>query len=196
LLQLPVLTADTAPEQSKPVIARAAKTFGFVPNLIGVLASAPAAAEAYVTLNGIFASGSLSEAERQVVLITVSRENSCDYCLAAHTAVAAMVKVPTGIVEALKSGQTLPDAKLDVLHRTALALVKKSGRLDRSDVDAFLAAGYSPAQLLEIIVGIALKTISNYTNHLADTPLDTAFKTFAWTPGRPTDGICAACAGH
>ena len=193
MLQFPVHTVDTAPEPSKAVLAQAGKAFGFVPNLIGVLASAPSAAQAYITLSDIFNTTSLSEIERQVVLLTVSREHGCDYCLAAHTAAATMAKVPAAVLNAIKAGQPLPDARLDALRGIVQATVSKRGRLGAANLDAFLAAGYSAAQLLEIIVGIALKTISNYTNHVADTPLDAPFKQFAWTPDRPAAVVCAAC---
>ena len=193
MLQFPVHTVDNAPEASKDILAQAGKAFGFVPNLLGVLALAPAAAQAYFNLNAIFNSTSLSDLERQVVLLTVSRENGCDYCLAAHTAGATMAKIPPAVLNAFRAGQRLPNARLDALHRMIQAMVSKRGRLDSADIDAFLAAGYSSAQLLEIIVGIALKTISNYTNHVADTPLDAPFKQFAWTPAEPANVLCAAC---
>ncbi len=193
MLQFPVHSVDSAPEASKATLAQAGKAFGFVPNLLGVLASAPAAAQAYVTLSGIFNTTSLSDIERQIVLLTVSRENGCDYCLAAHTAGATMAKVPSAVLDAFKAGQPFPDARLDALHRMVQVMVSKRGRPDAEDLDAFLAAGYSSAQLLEIIVGIALKTMSNYTNHVADTPLDAPFRPIAWVPATPADALCPSC---
>lgn len=193
MLQFPVHTVDSAPGPSKDILAQAGKAFGFVPNLLGVLASAPAAAQAYFTLSGIFNTTSLSDIERQIVLLTVSRENGCDYCLAAHTAGATMARIPPTVLNAFKAGQRLPDAKLDALYRMVQVLVTKRGRPDAADLDGFVAAGYSSAQLLEIIVAIALKTISNYTNHVADTPLDEPFKPFAWAPVTPADALCPSC---
>jgi uncharacterized peroxidase-related enzyme len=202
MLKLPVHTADTAPDSSTEAIAQAARAFGFVPNLIGVLASAPAAADSYLALTRIFGETSLSEIERQTVLLTVSHAHECGYCMAAHTAAATMAGTTPEVLRALRAGEPLPDARLEALRRMTHALVATRGRPETADIHAFLDAGYSEVQLLEVVVGIALKTISNYTNHLADTPLDVPLQKFAWTPpDRESERaagqeLCEVCAGR
>ena len=124
----PVHSSETAPEASKPILAAAQKKFGFVPNLIRVFAEAPAAAEAYMAIMDIFESSSLSDAEKQTVLLSVSFVNACDYCMAAHSTVAGMKSVPAEIVEALRSGTTLPDPKLDALAVLTRSVVETRGR--------------------------------------------------------------------
>ncbi len=177
---LRVLTFDTAPEAARPSLEQAQRAFGFVPNLIGVLANAPIAARAYLALSEIFGSGTLSEIERQVVLLTVSFTHGCEYCMAAHSTVARMVRMPEPVLEALRAGHPLPDDRLETLRRTTAALVTNRGWISDAERQRFAAAGYTAGQLLEVVVGIALKTLSNYTNHLASTPVDAAFAPNAW----------------
>ena len=176
-----VHTADTAPEKSRPVLDQAEKKFGFVPNLMGVLAEGPAAIKGYAVVSEAFEGSSLSPVEQQVVLLSVSFENRCHYCMAAHSTVAGMVDMPEDVLEALRNGTGIEsDPKLEILRATTRKLVEKRGWLEDSDVRAFLDAGYSKGQLLEVLVGIAQKTISNYTNHLAETPVDEAFAGQKW----------------
>ena len=176
----PVHSSETAPEASKPVLAAAQKKFGFVPNLFRVFAEAPAAGEAYMAVMDIFESSSLTDAEKQTVLLSVSFVNECDYCMAAHTAVAGMKGVPAGIIEALRFGTTLPDPKLDALAVLTRSIVETRGWPSEAAKEAFFAAGYGTREYLEVIVGVTVKTLSNYVNHAADTPLDTAFQAHKW----------------
>lgn len=112
----------------------------------------------------------------------MSFENGCDYCMAAHTVIAGMSSVPAATVDALRAGAPLPDARLDVLARFTRAVVRERGRLPEAEVGAFLAAGFTAAQVLEVVLGVAMKTLSNYANHLARTPLDAAFAAARWEP--------------
>ncbi len=176
----PIHSSETAPEASKPILTAVQKNFGFVPNLIRVLAEAPAAAETYTTVMGIFQGSSLSNAEQQTVLLSVSFANKCDYCMAAHTTIAGMKDVPVEIIEALRSGTTLPDTKLDALAVLTRSVVETRGWPTDDAKEAFFTAGYGTQQYLEVIVGVSLKTLSNYVNHAADTPLDGAFEPQKW----------------
>ena len=176
----PVHSSETAPDASKPILDTVQKKFGFVPNLFRVMAEAPAAAEAYLTVMDIFESSSLSSAEQQTVLLSASFVNKCDYCMAAHTVVAGMMKVPAEIVEALRAGATLPDAKLNALAVLTRSIVETRGWPDEAAKAAFFAAGYGAREYLEVVVGVTVKTLSNYVNHAADTPLDPAFQPAEW----------------
>ncbi len=172
---------ETAPEAARPILDGAKKKYGFVPNLMGALAEAPAALEAYVTLSDILARSSLTAAEREVLTIAVSAKNDCAYCVAAHSTVAAMHKVPEDVIAALRDGRPIDDARLEALRRFAETLVEKRGWADDDDVQAFLAAGLTRQKALEVVLAVAFKTLSNYTNHLVDTPLDAAFAPRAWS---------------
>ncbi len=177
-----VHTIETAPEQSVALLRGAEKAFGFVPNLIGILAESPAAAEAYLTLSQIFDRSSLTPVERQVTILAISRYNECDYCMAAHSVIASMQKVPADVIQAIRDDHPIADAKLETLRSFATTVVDKRGWVSDEDVLVFQSAGYTQAQILEIILAASLKTLSNYANHVAETPLDDAFASRAWQP--------------
>ena len=174
-------TPETAPEAARETLEGARKAFGFVPNLLGVMAEAPALLKAYRALHALFDETSFTPTERQVVLMTASYENGCEYCIAAHTVIAAMQKVPRHVVEAIRNGAPIADSKLEALRRFATVIVKARGWPSEEDVGAFLEAGYTKAQVLEVVLGVGFKTLSNYTNHIAGTPLDKAFAAAAWS---------------
>jgi uncharacterized peroxidase-related enzyme len=176
---LPVLTLANAPDAIRPTLEAVKGRYGFVPNLIGVLANAPAALEAYLTLAGLLDKSSLTPAEQQVVAIAISRDNNCGYCVAAHSKLAGAV-LDQASIRALREGQPLADPKLDALAGLARAIVASRGWVDEVVLQRFHAAGYQPGQVLDVLVGVAMKTLSNYTNHLVDTPLDLAFDDTRW----------------
>lgn len=156
---------------------------GFVPNMYGVMANSPGLFDTYVhgyehfrVLSGF------SPAEQEVVLLAISRENGCTYCVAAHSFIAdKMSGVPEAVINAIRDGQPIPDARLAVLHDFTRTMVIKRGLPDKADVDAFLGAGYSERQILEVVLAIAVKTLSNYANHLFHTPVDAMFASRTWT---------------
>ena len=158
------------------------KAHGFVPNLFGVFAESPAVVKAYLTFGQIFDESSFSQTERQVVNLAASRFNECHYCMAAHSVFAGLQKVPAEVIEAIRNDHPIADSKLEALRTFTTAAVEKRGWLSDDNIAAFLAAGYSKAQILEVILGISFRTLSNYTNHIADTPLDDAFASEAWAP--------------
>jgi len=172
---------DTAPEAAQETLAGAKRAFGFVPNLLAVMAEAPALVKAYVTLSRIFEETSFSPTERQIVLLTTSFENDCDYCIAAHSIAAGMQKVPGEVVQAIRDGQPIADPKLEALRRFTAAVVNSRGWPSQADTAAFASAGYGHQQVLEVVLGVGMKTLSNYTNHVAATPLDRAFASAAWS---------------
>ena len=173
-------TTATAPAASRPLLEGAEKAFGFVPNLLANLANAPAALEGYLSLSKIYGKTSLSATEQQVVSLAASVDNGCDYCVAAHTTIGQGQKIEASVLEALRNDQPLADGKLEALRRFAKAVVRERGWVSEADQAAFLAAGYTAAQALEVVLGVSMKTLSNYTNHLTGTPLDAAFQGNAW----------------
>ena len=174
-------TEDTAPEASKPLVAAAKSAYGFVPNLLAGMAEAPALLEGYMNLATIFDKTDLSETERQIILMTNNRLNGCTYCMAAHTSLSQAAKVPADVIKALRDGTEIADPKLEALRQFAIAMNESRGWVDQSDLDKLFAAGYSKQTVLEVIVGTALKVMSNYTNHIAETPVDGVFKANAWS---------------
>lgn len=178
----PLHEIETAPEAARPILDGARKGFGMVPNLHKVLAEAPAALEGYATLWRIFDKTSLTPAERQVVYLSSNFENECRYCMAGHSVLAKGAGVPADAIAAIRDGQPIADPRLEALRSFTAKLVVNRGWVSDEEVEVFLAAGFSRAQVLEVILGVAVKVISNYTNHLADTPLDGFMADTAWTP--------------
>lgn len=178
---------ETAPDDAKDSLAGARRVYGFVPNLLGAMAEAPALLKSYLALSRFFDETSLSPTERQTVLLSVSRANGCEYCVAAHTAIAAMQGVADDVVGAVRTGEPLADGKLEALRRFTVTVVESRGWPTDAERRAFVSAGYANRQVLEVVLGVGLKTLSNYTNHLAATPLDEAFASAAWSAAEPKE---------
>lgn len=174
-------TKDTAPEGARDTLKGIESQFGFVPNLFAKLAESPQALDAYLTLNDLLEQTSLSDTERQVALIAISVENRCEFCVSVHSFLAKnQVKVDPALVEALRKGESLPDEKLDALARFIRHVVRQRGWVDDAELERFLDAGYTKRQVLDVVLANALKTLSNYTNHIAGTPLNEQFESERW----------------
>lgn len=172
---------NTAPEASKAILINSKKSFGMVPGLHAVMAEAPSLLEGYKAVGELFQNSSLNKDELTVVWQTVNVEHNCHYCVPAHTGVAKMMQVDDAISEALRNETALPNARLEALRTFTLSVVRDRGHVSESGVQAFLAAGFTQRQILEVVLGVSMKVMSNYTNHLAKTPVDPAFEKFAWT---------------
>lgn len=174
-------TPETAPPESAPILERSRKAYGRVPGLHGVMAEAPALLEAYQQLHQLFSQKtSFDKDEITVVWQTINVEHACHYCVPAHTGIAKSMKVDDAITNALRDETPLPNARLEALRTFTLQVVRQRGNVRDADVQAFLDAGYTKRQILEVILGLSQKVISNYTNHLAQTPVDPPMQAFAW----------------
>lgn len=175
-------TKETAPEQSRPLLEKSIRNFGAVPNLHAVMAESPEHLEAYQKLHELFQKTSLGVAERNVVWLTINVEHMCHYCVPAHTMIAKMQGVDEATIKALRDATPLADAKLEALRQFTLKLLRQRGNVADADVEEFLAAGYTKRHVLDVMLGLAQKVMSNYVNHLAHTPVDPMFAMEAWTP--------------
>ncbi len=171
---------STAPEGSRAILEKARKGLGFVPNLYAAFAASPSALEAYTATADLFAKSSFSPLEQQIVLLSVSAENECHYCVAAHTTISQMQKLDSDVVAAVRNGGPISDAKLEALRVFTTKVVRERGWVKREDVQVFLDAGYTKANVVEVLQGVSFKVLSNYLNHIAATPLDEAFQPNAW----------------
>lgn len=187
----PIHTADTAPKSAHATLRAMEDKFGFVPNLAGVMASAPAVLNAYIGLSQGFEESSLDSALRQMVLLAVSRANGCTYCVAAHSLLAETTGLPAEAIQRLRDGQEQLDDQLEALVRFTTRVVTKRGFVSQADMDEFLGAGFTRAQMLEVVLGVAYKTLSNYVNHMAETPLDTQFEPGRWDARPGAEGEAA-----
>ena len=170
-----------APEGSKGLLAASKKGFGMIPNLHATMAESPALLEAYKAVGDLFVKSGFDNDELTVVWQTVNVEHACLYCVPGHTAIAKTMQVDDAITEALRNETPLPSAKLEALRTFTLDVVRGRGEVNDAAVDAFLSAGYTKRHILDVVLGVAQKTMSNYMNHLAQTPTDAPFEKFAWT---------------
>jgi uncharacterized peroxidase-related enzyme len=174
-------TPESAPEASKAMLRNAQQTYGFVPNLFAGMAESPALLEGYLALSAIFDKTALSHTERQIIMMTANRLNGCHYCMAAHSVVAQMQGVAPDVVAALRSGAAIADPKLEALRAFTARVLDSRGWPSEADLAALSGAGYTRQTVLEVVLGLGMKLLSNTTNHIAQTPLDPAFEAQAWS---------------
>jgi len=184
-------TSSTAPEGARDFIAGVEKKMGFVPSLYAGVAENPALLNAYTQLSDQFGKTGLTPLEQQVVTIAASVENECHFCVAAHTTIADGAGLDLSVIEAVREDRAIDDPKLEALRLFTKKVVIDRGFVSDTDVDAFLQTGYDRAAVLAVIVGVALKVISNYTNHVAETPVNDAFQKHAWTPKGKRETVAA-----
>lgn len=146
------------------------KALGFVPNLYATYAHSETALENYLNLSN--AKTSLNNKEKEVVNLAVSEVNACQYCLAAHTAIAKLNGFNEDQILELRAGYASFDKKFDALARLAKNITENRGRADQDVVDNFLTAGYTKGNLIDTIVSVGDKTISNYLHNTTQVPVD------------------------
>ena len=182
MTRLTIHNTDTAPIEVRERVETVLKNNGFIPNLIGVLANAPTALEMYQEVGKINARSSLSTAEIEVVQITAAKINECAFCVAGHTKIASLKQLFSGeILASLRSLKAFPEEsqKLNALARFTVAVILNKGAVSDEDLKTFLEAGYNEQQSIEVILGVALATLCNYTNNLAKTEINEELIDFA-----------------
>lgn len=182
-ISLKAISIDNAGDRAKALLEAAKRQAGMIPNMYKNMANLPALLETYGTGYNLFRKeGGFTPAEQEVIFLTISKENGCEYCMAAHSVVADMMsKVSVAVTDAIRNDEEIPDARLRVLSKFTSVMVLKRGRPSDEDVREFLMAEYSEEHILAIILAIAVKTISNYSNHIFHTEIDTVFKAREWS---------------
>lgn len=186
-LSLAPQTIESAEPRAKALLESTRSKMGFVPNMYALMVNGPGLLETYQAGYAHFREESgFTMAEQEVIFLTISRENGCDYCMAAHSFVADnMSKVPLAVTNAIRDDAPIVDAKLAALNAFTKTMVAKRGLPRLDEVAVFLDAGYTERHVLGIILAIGVKTLSNYSNHLMHTPVDTVFSSRIWTARLP-----------
>jgi AhpD family alkylhydroperoxidase len=153
---------------------------GFIPNIYAAIAASSTGLDAFIDLNNHFSETRFSPVEVQIILLATSVENQCGYCVAGHTTFAELQGIPGEYVEAMRNDLPLSDPKLEILNQFTRSLVKNRGQVSPQLFRALLAVGYTQADVVNIILGVSLKTFSNLTSILMKLPLDNAFKKNVW----------------
>jgi uncharacterized peroxidase-related enzyme len=182
-LKLDFKTTETASPIASSLLDDAKKAMGFVPNMYATMANNPALLDSYLHSYKSFRQNSgFNSVEQEVIFLSVAYENACDYCMAAHSFVADKAsKVPTEITDAIRCNGNIEDSKLKALSHFTRIITRNRGHVTNQEISDFLNAGYNENDVLGVITGVGVKTFSNYFNHIAETPLDTAFMSREWS---------------
>ena len=181
-IQLAPQTLDNADAKARPLLEQANEKLGFVPNMYQGMAKAPGVLDTYLHGYELFRQESgFTPPQQEVVFLTISRLNGCGYCMSAHSMLGEkMSQVPAEVLEAIRNDQPIPDERLAALSEFTRVMFDTRGKPGRDDVDAFLEAGFEESHILQVVLALAVKTLSNYSNHLNHPELDEAFAGHAW----------------
>lgn len=183
-LTLPKRTVHDADPNISGVLKGVQEKMGMVPAMYAGMVNCPPLLQTYLDgYDGFRSSSGFTPAEQEIVFLTISRLHECCYCMAAHSFVAdVMSKVPTEVTDAIRNDQPIADGKLEALRKFTRIMAESRGNPTPEEGQAFLAAGYTEAHMLAVILAISVKVISNYSNHLFDTEVDPSFAARAWSP--------------
>jgi alkylhydroperoxidase family enzyme len=173
---------ESAPEKSKHALQGLKQKFGLIPNVAATMAESPVLISAFVAGFGSFHGGSFSEAEKQTLLLTNAVTLKCPWTVAFHSTMALKEGVSASEVQAIRDGKLPDDPKYSALWGMAKGLIEKRGNVTEVDIERFTSAGYSQAQILEVITGIGISTMAATTGNMAGTPVEDPFKAQTWAP--------------
>ncbi len=157
---------NSAPQASQELLTGIEQGYGFIPDLFHYMAEAPVTIKAYMQLDELLKESSLSDQQVQLALLTASSTNDCEFCKVAHHAMARQAGVDADTIKAIKAGDDPEDSKNRALVQLVRSMVQERGWVPESVQKAFLEAGFERQQILELVLAVSLKTLSNYTNHL------------------------------
>ncbi len=172
-------TIESAPEASKKNLEYEQKKYGMLPNLFRYMAGAPATLDAYINLSKIFNDTSFSVGEQHLIMLAVSVVNKCDYCTAAHSRASKFNGIPSSIINAVRKSKEVSDERLAALVTISQKITVNRGNIKAEDLNDFYNQGFTPENVMELIVGISIKTISNYINHITENIINDELQPFA-----------------
>jgi AhpD family alkylhydroperoxidase len=175
-----VYDIDDAPEKSKPALRMLKEAFGFVPNIAGAMAGSPTLLNGFISVFQNAHCGSFNEAQIQVLLLTNAVTNSCNWAVAFHTHLALKHGISPEDVTAIRVGLLPGDAKHAALSSFARRLIERRGHLEHARLQVFLDAGFTPEQVLEVILVASASTITNYVGTVVRPTLEEAFRQHEW----------------
>ena len=175
------ITELPIPTSSQPMLDRTRREYGFIPNIVEGMARSPELLRSYQQLSASFDRSSLTPEERQIVLLTVSRFNECEYCTSVHSLAAEFTDLEWETIERIRNRQALHNPRYEALRRFTERVVVRRGMVAPDEWTEFTDAGFTPSNVLDVVLGVTLKTLTNTANHLIDTPLDAKFERRAWS---------------
>lgn len=187
--RFPRHTIESAPAESKPHLLAASQMRGFVPNVYAYMAEAPITLEALAQLATLFNRSGFTESERHLILLAASVENRCTFCVAAHTMGAQVGGVAPNDIAAIRNGATANDPRDAALVAFVRTVIRDRGLVAENDLQTFLDSGFTQRHALETIVGVTLKILTNYINHMTHTDLNPEISAHVWEA--PTEMVKA-----
>lgn len=181
-VSLPPVTIDAAGDSVKSTLEQQQTNFGFLPNMYQTMANSPGLLKTYLFGYEQFRTASdFTPCEQEVIFMIISRENGCEYCVGAHSFIADnMSNVPTHVTDAIRERRVIDDPKLQALSSFTKVLFDTRGVPSRAAVENFIGAGYTEKNILDILLAMSVKTLSNYSNHICQPELDEVFAGRAW----------------
>ncbi len=185
MIDFKLYATEDAPEPSRAMLNGAEEKFGFVPNVLRQMAESPAALGGTMQLMGLLGESSLTPAEQWIALLVVARENASGYCVAANSTVARMMEAPAEVIEGVRRGERLDDPRFEALRVFTEEMVRERGRVSEQTMRRFIDAGFTKAQVFEVVLVVALETMASYTDRAAATPLDEQYQANVWSRREP-----------
>ena len=173
-------TINSAPAGAKPILEQLQERVGFVPNLAATMAGSPLVLETWATLGGIFGRSTFSPAEREIVAMATSYDNRCTYAMAAHSTFAKAYGASEAVLEAVRAGKSPSDPRIGALVTFTHQVVRGRGQVPADELEAFLKAGFTEAQALDVLIGVSQATLASFVHTMAGTPLDEGFRPQEW----------------
>nr|WP_315207083.1 carboxymuconolactone decarboxylase family protein [uncultured Albidiferax sp.] len=170
--RISIPSVEQSAAAAQPLLAAVHKQLGVVPNLMKLVGHSPAALEGYLALNGALAKGQLNAKLRERIALAVAEYNGCDYCLSAHTYLGLhAAKLNSEEIDAARGGHS-QDAQAQAALQFALQVATQRGQVSDTDLASVRAAGFSDAEVLEIVAAVAVNVLTNYINNVAQTDID------------------------
>lgn len=172
MTRITALNPDETTGKTKELFNAVHAKLGVVPNMMRTMGNAPAVLEGYLSLSGILAKGKLGGKTGELIALAVAENNSCDYCLSAHTFIGTnLVKLDAQTITDARTGQS-SDEKTAAILQFAKALVNKNGLVNDADFSNAKSAGVTDEEVSEIVAHVALNILTNYFNNTANTEID------------------------
>jgi AhpD family alkylhydroperoxidase len=175
-----VHTIESAPEDSKALLRGLETNVGMIPNLAAAMAESPHLLEGFLRTREILSRGTFTPGEIQVLALTNAFENGCRYCMSLHSSFARKEGVSSGAIEALRAGVAPEEPKLRALSNFSRKLIQERGAVGARDVSEFVTAGHTKAQVLEVVLGVAMSILPNFAHHITGCPIDDVFQSHLW----------------
>ena len=181
--RFPVHTIESAPEQSRPALDGLLQNLGRIPNLAATMAGTPPLVNSFVATFANFHGGTFDNADKQVLLLTNAVTNRCAWAVAFHSTLALGEGVSEDDVQSIRNGATPSTPRFAALSTLTRTMIEQRGHLDDENLDQFTAAGFNDGHVLEVVAGVAVSTIANYTGNITRPPLEQVFQAQAWSAG-------------